>query len=120
MKKIALIDDEQMILDLYCKALKNEFDVLTANNGKEGLKLIKDEKPDLLLVDIQMPEMSGLELISCLSKENLLNIPIIILTNHAQDENVAKAIDLGAREYVLKVKITPYQLVKKVRGFFND
>lgn len=120
MKKIALIDDEQMLLDLYKRVLQNDFEVVIANNGKDGLELIKKEKPDLALVDVQMPELNGLDLIQKLKNENLLTFPVIILTNYAKDVNVSKAIDLGAKEYILKIQTTPAEVLEKIKGYLNE
>ncbi len=118
-RKIVLIDDEQMILDLYSRGLAKEFEVLTANNGKEGLDLIEHERPDLALVDIRMPEMDGLGMLKKMKEEGLLTMPVIILTNYAHDEKIAEAIELGAKEYVLKESITPSKLAERIKNYLK-
>ena len=119
MSKIALIDDEQMILDLYSRGLAKDFEVLTANNGKTGLDLIEHEKPDLVLVDIRMPKMDGLGMLKRMNERGLLTMPVIILTNFAHDEKIAEAIELGAKEYVLKESITPHELLDRVKKYLK-
>jgi two-component system KDP operon response regulator KdpE len=117
--KIALIDDDEMILDLYGRGLAKEFKVLTATNGKEGLELIEQEKPDLILVDLEMPKMSGLQMLRKMKEEGLMNMPVIILTNYSYDEKIAEAIELGAKEYVLKESITPAELIKRIKVYLE-
>lgn len=118
-RKIALIDDEQMILDLYSRGLAKDFEVLTANNGKAGLDLIEHEKPDLVLVDIRMPEMDGLGMLKKMKERGLLTMPVIILTNLAHDEKIAEAIEIGAKEYALKESITPRELLDRVKKYLQ-
>ena len=119
MFKIALIDDEQMILDLYSRGLAKDFEVLTATNGKEGLELIEHEKPDLVLVDIRMPEMDGLQMLEKMKEKGLLTMPVIILTNYAHDEKIAEAIEIGAKEYVLKESVTPRELSERIKNYLK-
>ena len=118
-QKIALIDDEKTILDIYSRVLGKEFEVLTAINGEDGLELIEKEKPVLVLVDIRMPKMDGLEMIQEMKEKKLLNIPVLILTNLSDDAKVAKAIELGAKEYILKVKATPTDILEKVKNYLG-
>jgi len=120
MSKIVLIDDEQMILDLYSRGLSKDFEVLTANNGKTGLDLIEYVKPDLVLLDIRMPEMDGLVMLRRMKERGLLTMPVIILTNLAHDEKIAEAIELGAKEYALKESITPRELFEKVKKYLKQ
>lgn len=117
--KIALIDDEQMILDLYTHGLSKEFEVLTATNGKEGLDLIEHEKPDLALVDLQMPQMDGIQMLKKMKEQGINSIPVIVLTNLASDDKIAEAIELGAKEYVLKESVTPDQLIERIKTYLK-
>jgi DNA-binding response OmpR family regulator len=119
MFKIGLIDDEQLILDLYSRGLAKDFEVLTATNGREGLDLIRDEKPDLVLVDLRMPDMDGLQMLKKMKEEGLLTIPVIILTNFVHDEKIAEAIELGAKEYVLKEDVTPKELAERIKKYLK-
>lgn len=116
MTKIALVDDEQTILDIYSRVLGKEFEVITAIDGEKGLEVIEKEKPALALVDIRMPKMDGLQMIEEMKKRKLLDVPVLILTNYGDDEKVAKAIELGAKEYILKAKATPTEVLEKVKS----
>ncbi len=119
MTKIALIDDEQTIIDLYSKVLMKDFTVVTAYNGEEGLALIGREKPALALVDIRMPKMDGLKMIEEMKKRNI-NIPVIIMTNLVEDEKIAKAIDIGVTHYFSKYKFTPSEILEKVHEVLKE
>lgn len=119
MFKVALVDDEQMILDLYSRGLGKDFEVLTANNGKEGLDLIEHEKPDLVLVDLRMPDMNGIQMLEKMKEQGLLGMPVIILTNYSHDDMIAEAIELGAKEYVLKESVTPRQLAERIKNYLK-
>lgn len=119
MKKIAIIDDEQTVLDVYSKILGKDYDIVVAKDGQEGIDLIKKEKPDLALIDIMMPNMDGLEMIKKLKDEDLLNMPVVILTNNSEDENISKAVDLGVTEYLLKVDTDTHQILQKVNSLIK-
>lgn len=119
MKKILIVDDEQTILDLYSRALVAEFEVLTAANGVDGLEIIEKEKPDLVLVDVKMPEMDGLAMIAEMKDRGLLKTPVIILTNFAHDEKIAQAIEMGAKEYLLKDRVTPSEIRTKIKNLLD-
>lgn len=119
MPKVVLIDDEQMILDLYVRGLIKDFEVLTATNGKDGLDLIEHEKPDLVLLDIRMPQMDGLAMLKKMKEEGLMTMPVLVLTNLSHDEKIAEAIELGAKEYVLKESVTPRELVLRIKKYLK-
>lgn len=114
-KKVAIIDDEEMIVNLYSKVLSKEFKVVTAFDGTEGLELIENEKPDVILVDIRMPKMDGLAMIEEMKKKDLLYIPVLVLTNLIEDEKVAKAIEIGAKGYFLKSRTTPADIKEEIK-----
>lgn len=120
-KKILLIEDEDNLVSLYQKSFENSgFAVRTAKNGAWGLKLADQEYFDLVVMDMMMPAMGGLETITRL-KENdrTKDIPVIIISNSAQDKDMESALAQGAIKYLLKAKLTPSHLVeeaKKVLG----
>jgi two-component system alkaline phosphatase synthesis response regulator PhoP len=102
--KILVVDDEPDIVNTVQYRLKScEFDVITANNGKEGLEKATSEKPDLVLLDINMPVMDGHEMLERLrSRPDLRDIPVIMLTAYSDRRDVSKAADLGIEHYVTK------------------
>ncbi len=115
-KKIALIEDDQLLVKMYKDALeRDDYEVVVAHDGEEGLKLIKSEKPDLILLDIKMPKMDGFEMMREMKDNSEVNsIPIVVLTNYSADENIAEALELGAREFDVKSDHTPNEVVDKV------
>ena len=102
--RILVVDDEADIVSTVEYRLKfNEFDVITAANGKEGLEKTEKEKPDLILLDINMPVMGGHEMLEHLKNHpELKDIPVIMLTAFSDARDVAKAAKLGVADYITK------------------
>ena len=102
--RVLVVDDETDIVSTIEYRLKfNEIDVITAANGKEGLEKAAKEKPDLILLDINMPVMDGHEMLERLKHSpDLKNIPVIMLTAFSDAKDVAKAADLGVADYITK------------------
>lgn len=104
MTKILAIDDTPYNLDILKNGLEDEgFDMVTAQSGREGLALIDQERPDLVLLDIGMPEMDGHQVLQQirLSDEHT-ELPVIILTANTEDSNLARCLESGANDYVTK------------------
>jgi CheY-like chemotaxis protein len=102
--KILLVDDEPDIVDtIQCRLEANNFDVVTASNGQEGLDKASDEKPDLILLDTNMPVMNGHEMLEHLKKRpDLKGIPVIMCTALCEAHDIAAASAYGIAEYVTK------------------
>jgi DNA-binding response OmpR family regulator len=120
-KKILLIEDENDIITMYDYCLNREgYNVDIARNGAWGLKLARDKKYDLIVMDMVMPAMHGSELLKRLHAESLQPAtPIIVLSNSAQDKEIKEAIANGARAYLLKSLTTPASLVKEVKKYLE-
>lgn len=103
-KKILVIDDDLTILEIVKNVLiKCNFDTATAENGEEGLEVIKTENPDAILLDNKMPGLSGYDVLKQLKKNSATkNIPVIMLTGENSITEVAKSLDLGASDYIVK------------------
>jgi DNA-binding response OmpR family regulator len=118
-KHILIVEDEKILREVLAKKFEYEgFKVSTAENGEEGLGLIIAEKPDVVLLDIVMPKMNGYEVLRSLQESRVSIPPIIIISNSGQPVEVDKAINLGAKDYVVKAQITPEEVVKKVQKIF--
>ncbi len=117
MKKILIVEDEDIIIDLLEKKLIQEgYEVSTAHDGEEGLKIMKEVKPDIVLLDIVMPKKSGYEVMEEMSKDPELNkIPIIIISNSGQPVELDKAKELGAKDWLIKTEFDPNEVAEKVR-----
>jgi len=115
-KKILIVEDEEILSDLLQKRLKKEgYGVLLARNGEEGLKMIKETEPDLVLLDIIMPKMSGFQVMEEMNKEeNLKKIPVIIISNSGQPVEIGRAQELGAKDWLIKTEFDPEEVLKKV------
>ncbi|MFA6228501.1 MAG: response regulator [Patescibacteria group bacterium] len=117
MKKLLIIDDEPIVL----KALSSQFDagqvkVLLAKDGVEGLRLAKKEKPDLILLDLVMPKMDGLEMLAKLRKDRWgKKAEVVILSNLSDSAKVAQAVALGTFEYLVKVDWNVADVAVKVQ-----
>lgn len=116
-KKIVIVEDEQVLQ----KALSIEFladgvIVLAASNGKAGLELVQKESPDLVLLDLILPEMKGFDVLAALKKDaKTKKIPVIILSNLGQDEDKEKGLALGALAYYVKSSTDLSALSEEVR-----
>lgn len=120
-KKVLLIEDEFYIRDLYRGILSVAgFDVGYAINGIEGVKMAQ-EQPNLILLDIMLPGMNGIEVLKKLKSDpQTKEIPIVLLTNLGQSEVIKEAFNLGAQGYLLKVHLKPGDLVKDVQQFLDN
>lgn len=115
--KVVIIEDDSYILDMYkIKFESSNFEVVSANNGAEGLKILKKKKPDIILLDIIMPKMDGFSVLKAI-KNNIATakIPVVLLTNLGQREDIEKGFELGAASYIIKAHFTPSEIVRKIR-----
>ena len=119
-EKILLVDDEQDILDLISYNLDREgYEVRTANSGTKALELAKAESPDLIILDVMMPEMDGMETCYELRKvDELKNTVITFLSARAEDYSQIAGLDAGADDYITK-PIKPRVLVSKVKALLR-
>ena len=117
MKKILIIEDEEILLDLIQKRLTQEgYKIYIARNGEEGLEKIKEEKPDLILLDIVMPKMGGFEVMERINKDKeFKDIPIIIISNSGQPVELSRAKELGIKDWLIKTDFDPSEVVSKVK-----
>ena len=115
-KKILIIEDEEILLNLLQKKLVNlGYQVLTARDGQQGLKVMRETTPDLILLDIIMPKMGGFEVMEEMQKdENLKKIPVIIISNSGQPVELDRAKKLGAKDWLIKIEFDPHEVVEKV------
>ena len=115
-KKILLVEDEKIMINLLEKKLTQEgYDVKVAVNGEEGLKAMREEKPDIVLLDIIMPKMGGFEVMEEMGKDPVLKeIPIVIISNSGQPVELDKAKELGAKDWLIKTEFDPQEVVEKV------
>ena len=117
MAKVLIVDDDPFILDMYVLKFKESgFQVESAQDGKSGLKKVKDTHPDIVLLDVVMPAMDGFDVLQELKKNFPPPLPkIVLLTNLGQKEDVERGMQLGADDYIIKAHFTPSEVVDKVK-----
>lgn len=116
-KKILLVEDEKTLSEMYQTKLEREkFEVISVQDGGEVLEKVKSEKPDLILLDIILPKTNGFDILSEIKSDSKLKkIPVIMLTNLGQEEDIKKGKELGAKDYIVKANSTPAQIVDKIK-----
>ena len=117
-KTILVIEDDKFLRELISRKLTGEgFDVLEAVDGEEGIKKIKEGKPDLVLLDLILPSIDGFEILTRVRDDpEVSSIPVIILSNLGQREEVEKGLKLGAIDYLIKAHFTPGEIIEKIKN----
>lgn len=115
-EKVLIVEDEVILLEILKIRLEKEnFSIVTAESAKDGIIKAMAEKPDLLLVDIMMPEMDGVEMIKIIhSTSDFKHVPIIVISALGRESDIKRAMDAGAEDYIVK----PYtfdDLIKRMR-----
>ena len=115
--KVLIIDDDEFLAGIYETKLKMEnFEVVMAADGEEGLKLAAKHLPDMILLDILMPKLDGFEVLRRLKQDEATkNVPVIMLTNLGQKEDIEKALEHGAADYLIKAHFVPSDAVAKIK-----
>ena len=117
MQKILIIEDDKFLRELIARKLEEEKYVISeAVDGEEGLRKIREDKPDLILLDLILPSLDGFEVLrEAKSDPEVKDIPVIVLSNLGQKEDVDRALSLGAKDYLIKAHFTPEEIVEKIK-----
>jgi DNA-binding response OmpR family regulator len=119
-QKILIAEDDVFLSKIYKIHLKDEFRLIIAKDGEEAIAKIKSSKPDLIILDIVMPKKSGIEVIEEIKNDpETKDIPIIVISNLGQDNDVQKALDLGANDYLIKAQISFDDAFSKVKALLK-
>ena len=120
-KKILIIEDDKFLRELISRKLGDEgFNIQEAIDGEEGLKKIKEGKPDLILLDLILPSIDGFEVLSRMKEDpGVSAIPVIILSNLGQKEEVERGLKLGAADYLIKAHFTPGEIIEKIKNILK-
>lgn len=115
--KIAIIEDDVAIVQMYRMKFETEgYEVAFAEDGEQGLQLVEEFQPDIILLDLMMPIMSGAEVLKRIRQEDWgKDIDVIILTNMGESEAPEEIKELGVREYIAKSDMTPKQVAEKIK-----
>ena len=121
MKTILLVEDDPFLVDIYSTKLKEAgFSVQVAIDGKEALKKIKEDIPDLLLLDIVLPNFNGWEILRKIERDDELKaLKVVILSNLGEKQEIEKGLKLGAARYLVKAHYTPSEVVEEVKKILN-
>lgn len=121
-KKVLIIEDDPLLVKMYTTKFSSDgFEVISASDGLEGLKLALEKVPDVIILDIMMPKMSGHDVLAKMRTSSKTNkIPVIVLSNLTQQSEAQKAIDLGAKEYMAKANFTPGQVIERVKKYISQ
>ena len=121
-KKILIVEDDKFLRELISRKLQKEgYMIVEAVDGEEGEKKIKEEKPDLILLDLILPGIDGFEVLSRIKQDpTLASIPVVILSNLGQKEEIEKGLKLGAVDYLVKAHFTPAEIVEKIKLILRE
>jgi two-component system alkaline phosphatase synthesis response regulator PhoP len=116
-KKILIIEDEELLYNLLERKLNEKgYQASVAKDGAEGMKMIREIKPDLILLDIVMPNKNGFEVMDEMqADEKLKHIPVIVISNSGQPVEIDKAKELGAKDWLIKTEFDPQEVIEKVK-----
>ncbi len=121
MQKILLVEDDPLLIDIYATKLKQSgFEVLIVDHGEKALKTIREQKPDLVLLDVVLPNEDGWEILRTIKKdEELKETKVVVLSNLGQKEEVEKGLQLGAIRYLIKAHYTPSQVAQEAQNILG-
>ena len=116
-KNILIVEDDKILRELISRKLqKEDYNISAAIDGEEGFKKVKEEKPDIVLLDLILPGIDGFEVLERIKQDPEINkIPVVILSNLGQKEEIEKGLKLGATDYLIKAHFTLSEIVAKVR-----
>ena len=114
---VLLVEDDTFLANIYKTKFDMEgFKVSVSENGEEGLGDAKKKKPDIILLDILLPKMDGFTVLEKLKEDSSVkDIPVILLTNLGQKDDVSKGLEMGAEDYLIKAHFKPSEVVDKVK-----
>lgn len=118
--KVLIVEDDKFLSELISTKLSKEgFEVVLATDGESGLQKATTDKPNIILLDIMLPGMSGFEVLQSLkghTDATVANIPVLILSNFGQESKVQEGLQLGAKDYLVKANFTTGEIVEKIKN----
>ncbi len=120
-KKILVVEDDEMIGPMYKTKFENDgYVVFMANNGVDGLEIAKKEKPDIIMLDIILPQLDGFSVLKELKESTeTREVPVVMLTNLGTEEDKEKGDKLGAVGYLVKANLTPAQVSQEIKKYLK-
>lgn len=119
-KTVLLVEDDTFLRALVTEKLARiGVRLLQADTGEQALEIIKKEKPDLVLLDIVLPGISGFDVLTQMrADKNIASVSVIILSNLSEERDIARAKELGVTQFLVKVNVSPSELAERVRAMF--
>ncbi len=119
MKKILVVEDEKALSSvLRDELLLHKYDVAVAYDGEEGMEQMKKKRPDLVLLDLLLPKMDGFEVLKEMkADDDLKDVPVVVLSNLGQDEDIKLALKLGANDYLVKTQHPIKEVIQKIQHY---
>jgi len=116
---VLIVEDDTFLQDVLSTKLKSlHLTVAIAENGKQALRLMREEKPGLVLLDLVMPDMDGFELLTRIKQDKTIaHTPVVVLSNLADEVDIERARKLGAKDYLVKAHYTPSQIIERIGHF---
>lgn len=117
--RILLVEDDEGVADMYKLKLELEgYRVNVALDGEEGLRQARDDKPDMIFLDVRLPRMDGMSVLELLrGDDQTRHIPVVILSNYGEPPLIEKGLKLGAQEYLLKSQVTPAIVAERAKAY---
>lgn len=121
MKKILIIEDEKMLKEMYVKKFSEMgYEVISAGNAENGLRKAKEERPDLILLDILLPRKNGIYTLKKIRKDpEIANIDVVAFSNFDDPNAKKEAKELGVLDYLIKTSYTPKQIVERIKEYLT-
>lgn len=118
-KYVLIIEDDSFYSNVYKTKIEKEgLSAVLASDGEEALKIAMEKKPALVILDLVMPEKDGFQTLTEMSSDpNLKDIPVVVLSNLSQEEDIKYVMDLGAKEYIIKANIPINELIQKIKKY---
>jgi len=118
-KKVLIVEDDKFLAKMLGRMLEShQYETILASNGKEGLVKASADQPNLILLDIMLPDIDGFDLLETIkNNEKTKKIPVIIISNLGQPEDIQQGRSLGAKDYLVKSDLSLDEVVKKVRKY---
>ncbi len=115
-KKLLIVEDDQFLRELITKKLETKgYEVIQAEDGEKGFEKAKEEKPELVLLDLMLPGIDGFKVLEKIKADSeIAETPVIILSNLGQKKDIDKGMELGAQDFLIKAHFTPNQIIEKV------
>ena len=122
MTKILLIEDDSFLVDIYTTKFKQAgFQISVAEQGSEAFESIQKAPPDIILLDVVLPHIDGWDILKKLQEqETTRDIPVFVLSNLGQKEEIEKGLRLGAKKYLIKAHYTPSEIVEEIEKFLKE